>query len=188
LRNASSPKMREKREPDKHVAQPRSSLMRRQALRIAVLMCALGAGEAFSCPTGTQLPPWAAHKWQVLASARGLEFSCRLNPFVLHADFDGDRRQDIAVLVKRSSDGKQGIALLIRGARRAVALGAGKSFGNGGDDFAWLDSWQVEEKGTLQRSGTSRLPADGLSVAKDSSASALIYLKNGVPTWQQRGD
>lgn len=173
---------------DKHAAQPMSAFMRRPALRLAVLMCAVGAGEAFSCPSGTQLPAWAAHKWQVLASARGLEISCRLNPFVLHADFDGDRRQDIAVLVKRSSDGKQGIALLIRGARRAIALGAGKSFGNGGDDFAWLDTWQVEERGSLGRNGTVRLRADGLLVAKEGSASALIHLKSGVPKWQQQGD
>jgi hypothetical protein len=125
-----------------------------------------------------------------VCEARRLGDFYRINPFVLRGDFDGDGQADFAMLVIRAGSKKEGIVLLLR-TKQPLVLGAGSVFGNGGDDFSWMDSWHIEERGTAHGNyhGQSvRLAADGLVVAKESSASALIYLTRGKPKWQQYGD
>jgi hypothetical protein len=82
---------------------------------------------------------------------------------------------------------KEGIAIIFQSAAKPLVLGAGASFGNGGDDFSWLDLWSVVEADGPRQSLTTR-GADGLRVAKQESASALIFIKDGKATWQQEGD
>ena len=70
-------------------------------------------------------------------------------------------------------------------------IGAGSPFGNGGDDFAWVDTWRVEprEQSRSVRGGRPlHIDGAGLVVEKESSASALIYLDSGQPRWRQYGD
>jgi hypothetical protein len=50
---------------------------------------------------------------------------------------------DVAVLVKERSTGKLGIAIVHSPTGKVTILGAGIDIGNGGDDFEWMDSWQV---------------------------------------------
>src|ERR1044072_6903789 len=69
--------------------------------------------------------------------------SFRTNPSYLEGDFNGDGTADVAILVKEHSTGKLGIAIIDGAAGRAAILGAGVGIGNGGDDFEWIDSWQV---------------------------------------------
>jgi hypothetical protein len=137
------------------------------------------------------LPFWAGQSWKNLSSQSGLRMSKRLNPYVWRGDFDGDGRADLAVLVERVVSKKQGIAILLQG-KRPLLIGAGIDFGNGGDDFSWVDFWHVEDRGTKHGNYHQRKPvtlkADGLMVAKESSASALIYMKNGKLQWHQYGD
>jgi hypothetical protein len=63
------------------------------------------------------------------------DISFQMEPFYLQADFNGDRKVDVAVLVRQRSTGKFGIAIIHGGMSRAAILGAGISIGNGGDDF-----------------------------------------------------
>lgn len=139
---------------------------------------------------GGEFALWAEKAWAEAAGRRSLQVSKRLNPFVWRGDFDGDGRPDLAVLVVDHKTKKEGIAFLFQRGKTAV-VGAGSDFGNGGDDFSWMDVWHVQDKGTghgKYRSQGVTLPADGLLVAKESSASALIYFRNGRPIWQQLGD
>jgi hypothetical protein len=53
---------------------------------------------------------------------------------------------DIAVLVKERSTGKLGIAIVHGTTGKVTILRAGIGIGNGGDDFDWVDSWQVYSK------------------------------------------
>lgn len=137
-----------------------------------------------------QLSPWAEQAWSKLVAKTPVRLSTRLNPFVWRGDFDGNGRPDLAVLIAETKTKKEGIAFLLQG-RAPVVVGAGQDFGNGGDDFSWMDVWHVEDRGTGH--GNSRdqnltLKADGLMVAKEGSASALIYFRNGKPVWHQSGD
>ena len=161
-----------------------------KALLALLSVCLAGAAAAQAAPAPAPLPAWAEPAWQALATRHGLALRNRLDPSKQTGDFDGDGRADVAVLVVHVASRKEGIAFLFR-ARPARVVGAGHAFGNGGDDFAWIDAWHVESRGKA-RSGRAgrvlRLDGDGVVVEKESSASALIYLDSGRPRWRQYGD
>ncbi len=93
-----------------------------------------------------QLPAWAARPWAGASATGQLEIFGGINPFFQRGDFDGDGLADLAILVRQKATGKIGILFLHRKGGRAL-LGAGRAFGNGGDDFAWMDLWSVEDRG-----------------------------------------
>jgi hypothetical protein len=138
-----------------------------------------------------QLPNWAQPGWRALRESQPLELSLRINPFVWQGDFDGDNALDVAIMVKRISDGKEGIVVLWRNGTAPSVLGAGTIFGIG-DDFSWVDFWGVEERGSIQEgcnyADTIKLDADGLIVSKAASTSGLIYFVDGKPQWQPQSD
>jgi hypothetical protein len=115
-----------------------------------------------------------------------------LSPFYLRGDFNGDGKIDVAALVKQRSTGKLGIAIVHGEAEKATILGAGTAIGNGGDDFEWMDSWQVYSRGRVGR-GSDETPiphfhGDALLVGKSEAASALIYWNGKHYVWLQQGD
>jgi hypothetical protein len=115
-----------------------------------------------------------------------------LNPFYLHGDFNGDGRTDMAVLVKNKESGKIGVAILHSGAKSAIILGAGRKFGNAGDDFSWMDAWHLYPRTPVERGAGERAPpklqGDALMVIKTESASALVYWNGNRYAWYQQGD
>jgi hypothetical protein len=159
---------------------------------IAALLVGISTTAAADVMTAEwQLPNWSQSGWRALREAQSLELSLRINPFVWQGDFDGDRAIDVAIMVKRLSDGKEGIVVLWRDGAAPTVLGAGTTFGNG-DDLAWVDFWGVEERGSIHdsydSSDTIKLDADGLVVSKEASTSGLIYFVDGKPQWQLQGD
>jgi hypothetical protein len=157
------------------------------ALLAALLLNTASAQDALA---PAQFPFWVEQAWAKLDAAKSLKISTRLNPFVWRGDFNADGRQDLAVLVLDTKTKKEGIAFLLQG-RTPVTVGAGQDFGNGGDNFAWMNVWHVEDRGTghgNHQGQSVKLKGDGLMVAKESSASALIYFRNGKPVWHQYGD
>jgi hypothetical protein len=109
----------------------------------------------------------------------GLALSQRLNPFLLRGDFDGDGQFDLAVLVEHRST-KKWVWWCHRGARPSFVMGAGVDFGNGGDNFDWMDIWTVQDR-------TRTLP-DALLLTKESSASGVVQFVGGRYRWKQAGD
>ena len=157
---------------------------------IAALALLPTLASAQGLPPEAQLPGWAAKSWAAAAAANGIELAAAVNPFYQRGDFDGDGRPDLALLIRDKATGKVGILVLHR-AGKPVLLGAGRAFGNGGDDFAWLDQWWVDDGGTKlsrDKDPSGKRRADILRVAKDSSASALIVHRNGKYVWRQQGD
>jgi hypothetical protein len=121
--------------------------------------------------------------------AKKYELSHRVNPFYLRGDFNGDGKIDIAVLVKQRSTGKIGIAIINGATEKVTVLGAGTGIGNGGDDFEWMDSWEMYSKDRMAN-GTSgpKLRGAALLVSKSEAASALIYWNGRRYVWRQQGD
>jgi hypothetical protein len=115
-----------------------------------------------------------------------------MNPSYLEGDFNGDGKMDTAVLVKERSTGKYGIAIVHGKTGKVAILGAGNGIGNGGDDFEWMDSWQVySETHPARAQGETSLPrprGDALLVEKSEAASALIYWNGKRYVWSQQGD
>ena len=73
--------------------------------------------------------------------------------------------------------------------QRGNLLAAGIAIGNGGDDFEWMDSWEITQRDRIA-SGTSvpKLRSDALLVSKSEAASALIYWNGKRYIWRQQGD
>jgi len=123
------------------------------------------------------------------AFAKDYDISPRVNPSFLHGDFDGDGRMDVATLVKERSTGKFGIAIVHGANNKVTILGAGTSIGNGGDDFEWMDSWEIYSKDhAIKGTNTPKLRGDALLVSKSEAASALIYWNGKRYVWLQQGD
>lgn len=155
----------------------------RTCLTVALLLLAATvprSARAQALPADAQLPVWAAAKWTALSASRGLALSQRINPFLLRGDFDGDGQYDLAVLVEQRSTKKVGVVVLHRGARPPFVMGAGVDFGNGGDNFDWMDIWTVQDR-------TRTLP-DALLLTKESSASGVVQFVGGRYRWKQAGD
>ncbi|MFZ6641616.1 hypothetical protein ACO0LL_17880 [Undibacterium sp. TC4M20W] len=160
-------------------------------LAFVVLLFANSIAFAQDVSPKMQLPDWANKQLDGLSKQESIEVNSRINPFVWRGNFLGAGKGDLAVLVKDSKSNKEGIVFLSHGKAKPVIVGAGHTTGNGGDDFSWLELWYVEDKGSQPHSyhaKSVKLQHDGIVVAKEGSASGLIYLKSGKAVWQQQGD
>ena len=124
------------------------------------------------------LPRWVDSVIGPLIERGPYSLVLRLNPFFQVGDFNNDRRRDAAVFVRDRASGKQGILIVHSGQRTPIKLGLGSAFGNGGDDFGWLDIWRVE----LTSIG------DQLVVEKSESASGAITWDGREYRWTQLSD
>jgi hypothetical protein len=122
-------------------------------------------------------PAWAMKAFNEKLRT-GYELVERLEPSFYVGDFNGDGASDVALLIKEKTTGKVGIAIVEGGERKIKIVGAGKSFGNGGDDFSWMDVWSIRHLGKVDR----------LYLAKSEAASAVIYWDGSKYKWQQEGD
>jgi len=121
--------------------------------------------------------------------AKSYDVSFGVKPFYLRGDFNGDGNIDVAVLVKQRATGKLGIAIVHGATDKVTILGAGNAIGNGGDDFDWMDSWEIYSKDRAASGmGVPKLHGDALFVSKSEAASALIYWNGKRYVWLQQGD
>ena len=126
------------------------------------------------------------------SAGKKYDLSFHMNPSYLQGDFNGDGKEDVAVLVKERSTGKLGIAILHGTTENVTILGAGIGIGNGDDDFEWMDSWKVYSKTRAahasRETSVPHLRGDALLVEQSEAASALIYWNGKRYVWSQRGD
>ena len=122
-------------------------------------------------------PVWAMKAFKEKLSTR-YELVQKPEPSFYVGDFNGDGTSDVALLIKEKTTTKVGIAIFEGREQKIKIVGAGKSFGDGGDDFSWMDVWSIRHTGKVDR----------LHVAKSEAASAVIYWDGSKYKWQQEGD
>ncbi|MCC3157459.1 hypothetical protein LJ737_09425 [Hymenobacter sp. 15J16-1T3B] len=146
------------------------------------------------------LPAWAEARWQAAGLGRTYSRKAYLQPATQQADFDGDGKTDVAVLVVDRRQ-RRGIVVLHQGAAAPAVLGAGHRFGNGGDNFDWLTEWKLYKATSAEATVTTaggdvagtrpvRLRRPGLLIlATDEQYSGgLVYWDGRRYTWLQQGD
>jgi hypothetical protein len=137
--------------------------------------------DGLETPPAASLPPALLGALRANAALDGYALDPRLNPYYLRGDFDGDGRPDTALLVKHKASGKTGIAIVHGGATPVAVLGAGKAFGNGGDEFSWADAWYVVPD-------PAKAGAEALAIVRTESGGGLAHWNGKRYVWQQHGD
>ena len=161
-------------------------------LSIFFLLFGEAARDGLYVLQAVDIPQSAAAAFKKSGFDRQYDFSSHIKPGYLEGDFDGDGKPDSAILVKNKSSGKIGIAISHSSTNKVLLIGAGTEFGNGGDNFDWMDIWSVTAKATaakkLGKTAAALLKGDALHVEKSESASALIYWNGRKYVWRQQGD
>lgn len=163
------------------------------ALLFLASSAAFGAGEEdIGFATTSSIPPHVMAAFAKFPSSDKYAFSAHINPFYVQGDFNGDGKLDTAILIKHRATGKAGFAIVHGGSTAVRIFGAGRSFGNGGDNFSWQDAWYTFAKGKVVQGAEEHTPpqlsGDAIMVIKTESASALVYWAGTQYRWYQQGD
>jgi hypothetical protein len=138
------------------------------------------------------IPYWVLKTFREKRIIKNYNYHFKLNPMYLRGDFNGDDAPDIAMMVKEKLSNKLGIMVIHFGSNDTFILGAGKEFGNGGNDFKWMTNWRVMRSGKVDTGADETPPpslkGEALFVEKAESASAIIYWDGEEYDWYQQGD
>lgn len=173
--------------------------MRSLLLTLAILLTALSAAgqsvhPALSSAQRESIPNWALKTYGASGLHKQIEiFAAGINPFYQRGDFNGDGKEDLAVVVRDRKSGKVGIAFIHRNSDDIILVGAGIPMSDGGDDFRWMDAWYVYDRDSVPQSVVTQDPppilrGDALEVIKSESASGLLWWDGTKYQWYPRGD
>jgi hypothetical protein len=88
----------------------------------------------------------------------------------------------------REREGRKRPGILIRfGSGKHRLIGAGAPFGNGGDDFSWMDAWKVVPKAEARKKWKA-VAGDVLLLEKTESASGWLGVVQQRLLWKQGSD
>jgi hypothetical protein len=103
------------------------------------------------CPTfligNKPLPAWFAQSFNDQQLQEKYLIIKAITPGFLEADFNGDKRNDLAVQVIDKKNKKRGILIIHAGQKSFFVFGAGKKFKKEDfDNTNWMDGWQIDNK------------------------------------------
>jgi len=166
-------------------------------------LCFIALAALFSCEqqenkleTGTATAELSTTEGSTEAMASDKEASW-LNPQYLTADFNGDGYTDTAFAVIINN--KKGIRIKHGNTNKEFIIGAGNDFENGGDDFYWVQNWNIVtdsmtyevtfmEEGDIDGSRDVKLDHPAFYIGTEEEGGATVAWKDGKYTWIHQVD
>jgi len=144
-------------------------------------------------------PDWALTSLDKLDVPKKYKISDFVNPFYLEEDFNGDSYLDIALLIENKETTHKGIIIIHGHGNGYQIIGAGTKFGNGSDDYFWMDVWKVyrssksheltfTENNDIDGSKEINVHNPSIEVIKTEASSGLIYWDGNKYKWAQTSD
>jgi hypothetical protein len=171
--------------------------MRTLLLITFLLTCKVASSQQSTLPT------W----FQTAFKNKKLDQKYLITPFIktgiLQADFNGDKLNDIAVLVTEKATKKQGVLLLHNQSNQYFLFGAGTKFGSGSDNFKWAKGWKIYKEKTASETQFSKegdiiggkeikLKQPGISIWAEEDgepiAGGIIYWTGQKYIWIHQGE
>lgn len=145
-----------------------------------LLNCTVCADEYTEYIQELNTPEWVRDLLDTSKLNTKYAFIYTINPFYLRGDFNGDKSNDVAILIKETKTNKAGIAIFHSTESKPFILGAGLSFGNGDDDFKWITNWHVKRK--------PKAAHEVVFIEKIEAASAVLEWDGKKYLWKQAGN
>ena len=134
-----------------------------------------------------KIPRWVRDEYFARHMDQDYDIIFKLYPPYLKGDFNGDRRNDVAIQLHNKTNGKIGIAIF-HGKRtqdyryQVNVLGAGNMLESAGNDLRWIDIWNIPlEKTKLAASSKGAL----IKVEQRGGKSGVIYWTGKKYEWQR---
>lgn len=141
-------------------------------------------------------PSWAQERIKEIE--KEYDVAKYIYPYFLQADFSGDQKDDLAILIQSKTQ-KKGIAIILTENNKHFIIGAGREFSNGGDNFSWADKWEVfnrkvtyettfKEDGDVDGAKQVRLDRPAIEIRENEGSGGLIYFNGTEFVWIHQGD
>jgi hypothetical protein len=147
-------------------------------LTVLLLSTSLFAGQPFNESRYEDLPKGVYTALVGSGFFDKYEVYFNMSPFFQRGDFDGDGEFDIAIQVVSKTSRKRGIAFLHANDLNYRVIGAGKDFGNLGDDFSWLKKWRIDSYSLQQNRISAK--AEALILDNPDFPKSLVYFDGGT--------
>jgi len=140
----------------------------------------------------SDIPEWAVHLFAAKGMKEFYDLGAGIDGCVLRGDFNGDRREDMAAMIKEKRSGKSGIAIFHGGTEEVTLFGAGRNVRSGClilcDDLVWIDDWYVHPKEMriemgIDESDLPMLQGDALFLKREETRSDLLFWDGREYQW-----
>jgi len=166
--------------------------MKKIFILILIITSNLFAQEGRLIPNPIRnIPRWVRTEFSVRHLDDNYTVSYQLYPYYLRADFNGDSRRDVAIQIVEKKSGKTGFAIFHTKKPQALTIpisiiGAGTSLTRIGDDFKWVNFWNVtSRKQMFDKKSLPVFDEDVISIGKRDSTNGYIYWDGKKYSWQR---
>ncbi|HEX9511929.1 MAG TPA: hypothetical protein VF939_15670 [Puia sp.] len=147
---------------------------------VPLIILLLNVANGFS--QSMAYPGWVRDSLKSKGLDKKYELSSYLNPPFLQADFNGDGSSDLVVLILEKATNKKGILLIPGNSNQYHVFGAGTNFGNGSDNFKWVDKWSIYKQKTAHETQFDKKSGDilgGKKIELKRFAISLVDIEDG---------
>jgi hypothetical protein len=142
------------------------------------------------------LPAWAEARWKQAELSKSFSFATYAKPSYLQADFNGDGKLDVAVLITRRATGSSGILIFHQDQPTHYVVGTGSNTSTNmlHSNFEWVDYWNLftkastletlfDKSGDISGERTIQLKHSAIEIGKEETGGGMIYWNGKKYIW-----